>query len=416
MGGSGLLGGNGEDVAYVFTTWGQSWVCFFFLLSGFGPAYSRLSRRPQNGTLQQPGGSDEGSTLRSLLPTPNTLLKRLIAVYPAYVLSLVLALLVRALEPKAAQPLLNGGLLAFEFLLVQDWIPGAAACAWDASLQSNLSFVQAAGFKPCTADSTFVNSADWYVSCLAFLWLFENAFFRLGASAARRGLPGLSVALGGLLLWMIAWPYAGLPSIWSHVSAVWGQNTMDILAFLHVYFAGVWLAFVLDFRARSNCAPLLGGWAASCASVVLLGVFFVNLKPADVMSWFKYFGAFLPLHALIIAGVVEGDAFSRLLGLWPLPLVSTELAYPIYIAQMPVLNFVLLSPTVAALPLGTAMVVHLLVLLPVATVMAVLQKGILSVARPLLGAQAPHAPGTKGLVTKSDMEVAVSPGCVDCVC
>ena len=265
-----------------FSGWGSTWVCFFFMVSGFGPAHSRLMRAPV-------AWKNDVGPLR---PQGRTLARRLLNVYAPYALALTLILLIRyAAFPKenhGVEPLLerllpvlrhasnhsanalligrevaegakpeqnalplvsemspslppaniqrlpepssnpgcNGVLITLEYLMLHAWLPTLARCAIahafrtypfaDDGACSALEHDIRDNTKSAHDTLLIYNEPDWYVSVLAFYWLLENAFFELGAVAARRGGAGFSMALGMILLWMFIWPYAGFPDIWEH--------------------------------------------------------------------------------------------------------------------------------------------------------------------------------------------------------
>lgn len=68
-----------HEAPHAFLHWGETWVSFFFLLSGFGPAYVRMHACP--------AGAEEDHL--PLLAQWRTVLRRLAAVYPVYLVALL---------------------------------------------------------------------------------------------------------------------------------------------------------------------------------------------------------------------------------------------------------------------------------------------------------------------------------------
>jgi len=125
--------------------WGSAWTQFFFMLSAFVLAYSEMARPPRkNGNV-------------SLLQYVR---KRLVVIYPSYVLSLVMCIV----DPRTKTPF-EWSVLPLHLLLLQAWFP---IChnyrEW--------------GFVQCSAWAW--NGEAWFLSVLFFYWLFlrplANAF------------------------------------------------------------------------------------------------------------------------------------------------------------------------------------------------------------------------------------------------
>jgi peptidoglycan/LPS O-acetylase OafA/YrhL len=323
--------------------WGQAWVPFFFMMSGFGPAHSRLMRTPVGSAASV--GID-------VLPSASTLTRRLLAVWPLYALALLFTVVLTLSQhpPWVDRPplALDGPLLTLEFLMLHDWLPTA--------VRNRMLGTKVTG----TSDYRY-NPPGWYVSTLAFFWLLESALFKLHAAAARCG-GGLGVfyALFLLLVWMAAWPFGSLPSVLLGRTLISSVQAPHPIVYMHQYAFGVWLAFFVHHRAAANRPPLLCGWAFSLASASLVAVFTL-FRATDRVN-LKEFGVLMPLYALLILGAIESsrgtnseqplsrDLGCRLLSVWPLPLIGNELAYPVYILQEPVhvlLNLTILRQGVA---------------------------------------------------------------------
>lgn len=387
-----------------FCDWGTTWVSFFFMLSGFGTTHSRLSRPPP-ASSSAPASSSCGD----LLPRMATLFRRWIGVWPAYAFAIALILLYATREPPT--PPISPPLLTIELLMVQEWLPPGL---WRQLLP--LSTEHAEAYAHTSYNE--LNSEDWFISVLVFIWLMENAIFELFALAARRGrlcpalpLDGLGVALAALLLWVVLQPCVGFPPVWDRL---WPSAALvDILKpmrYVHHYAAGVWLAFFL--HQRTHRPPLLSGFAASTAALALLSLFLsAPLGREDITIWAKNVGVLLPLYGLLIGGMVEGDRLvCSVLDRWPLPSVSTELAYPVYIVQKPARMIAALARCGAATAgceatttVGAMYALTLAVLLPMSAFVAIcVNKPVVTLARYLL-------PATMGVRTAHPSASAAAP-------
>lgn len=332
---------------WIFFDWGRCWVSFFLLLSGFGPAHSRLSRQRGFSSATEnllPGASLQTrccTRMSLLLPTGKTLFRRLLSVYPIYLVGMGWVLACRM--GMQDWPFPNAVNFLLELFLVADWIPASARCSilvWidpDSPIASTCEGLLAGNQQYGAAYSTnaILNWPTWYVSCLAFFWLFETAFFELAAAAARRGSLGFVEGLGGIVLWMLVWPYAGLPEVWNKFPLVSGLQRIEPLCFVHHYFAGVLLAFFIHHRAAIGAPPLLCGFASTIGTLAMILVFMIDggVNPYT----HEQFGTLLPIFALMIIGMVEGDdPMCSLLNIPPLPRMGTELSYAMYVLQMPV--------------------------------------------------------------------------------
>lgn len=96
---------------YGGSAWGATWVPFFFLLSGFGPAHSRL--------LDEALDEADASSPPPLCMSLATLLRRLAAVYPTHALGVLTSACVGLAR---AEPLRIRE-LAVELLLLHAWLP-----------------------------------------------------------------------------------------------------------------------------------------------------------------------------------------------------------------------------------------------------------------------------------------------------
>lgn len=172
--------------------WGKVWVGFFMMLSGFGAAHSRLV------ASNLAAIAAEGPVLPSL----RTIARRLASLYPTFLVSLLLVLLGRGLAygddtfshngtiATDNGPVYGDGKTVLEFFLVRSWLPVVFS-----------------------GPPAMLNKPDWFISALAFCWLFEPAFIRLAAAlcsyAGRGNIPWL--AIGSLLVYLLACPLTTFP-------------------------------------------------------------------------------------------------------------------------------------------------------------------------------------------------------------
>ena len=299
-----------------------SWLTFFFALSGFGPAYSKLlTWRRAGGTigLVQPS--------QRLSDVPRTLLRRWISVYPTYLLALLMSVVAAAKVDAAPwqKPQLWPG-LATDALLLQAYFPADVKV-----LGSNI-----------------YNMPAWYVSAMVVLWLLEGPCYALGACCARRGWAGLAAGALLCVTWAIFWPWAAFDPLWRCSENWHSWRDVQGLRYWHCYLAGVLLAFVVHARAERQRPPVV--WAATVAVALLAALFSLNLswvglrQPTEwVQTNLIDFSGLLPLYCLLIWGLAEGaDPLARLFALRPLPLVGRHLAYGVYVLQSPVHTFMVL--------------------------------------------------------------------------
>jgi hypothetical protein len=184
-----------------------------------------------------------------------------------YVLAFLLSWLTRCLAMRGGcsqtgQTCYDPGQLIFEGLALHVWVPASV-------------------FR-----HTY-NSAGWYVSALAFCWLFERASIRLAAMAqvyAGDGkLPWAGMA--GVALYIVASPTASFPYTWRPLIYVQAWRS------LHVYFTGAMLAAYLHSRAQAGLPPFR--FAATLALLSIIGIFSLpnTILPRDPPS-----GSHLPSH------------------------------------------------------------------------------------------------------------------------
>ena len=303
--------------------WGASWVPFYFLLSGFGPAHSRLL---------------QNSTVNPLCPSISVLLRRLAAVYPMHVLGVLLSASVAIARGES----IRLGTLTLELLLLHAWMPASWTLGYCADAA-------------CTRwVSLAYNMPTWFVSVLMGYWFLEPSAFRLGSVVCRQSWPMLSCAVLNAI-WVLVWPWARCPLTWG--TKWW--NAVDVLTYVHLYASGAILAHMLHERAKhgvmrhrqSQRRPMR--WMASAAAILLTCIFGLDLRmlfgpkcdPTLIDHWTHKVDVLLPLHAMLLLGLAEGDdPLSIALSMRPLPWLR-HLALGVYLLQ---------APTYEALTLATS--------------------------------------------------------------
>lgn len=298
--------------------WGASWVPFYFLLSGFGPAHSRLLQELH---VEQP-------QKLPLQPSRLTLWRRLAAVYPTHVLGVLLSLGAAMASHKPPR----FGELSLELVLLHAWVPASWSLGYCVD-------------EACTDYvSIAYNMPSWFVSVLMGCWLLEAPAFRLGAHLCRLRHTAVWSALL-FVVWVLAWPWARCPLTWNQ--RWW--NAVDVLTYIHLYAAGAVLAHVMHARAARG-APALS-WAASVAAAGLAALFALDTRwllgtradPMFIDHWTHKVGLLLPLHALLVVGLAEGtDPLARLCATRPLPALR-HLALGAYLLQAPTYELLTLA-------------------------------------------------------------------------
>ncbi|CAK0794261.1 unnamed protein product [Prorocentrum cordatum] len=144
----------------VFAEWGSAWTQFFFVLSGFVLAYVEMAR-----PVSKAPNISQLEYLR----------KRLITVYPTY----LLALLLRMLTNRIYHPAFDWAVLPMHVLLIQSWVP---ICIEKEAHPREIcvDFPIACG----PADSHVLcatqrwNGVAWFMSCLVVYWLLLRPLAR----------------------------------------------------------------------------------------------------------------------------------------------------------------------------------------------------------------------------------------------
>lgn len=312
-------------VAYHFlaAAWGQTWVPFFFLVSGFGATHSHLQRHGFDGAE---------ASCSALLPRPSTLVRRLAGVYPTFAFSILLSFVAEAtVSPQSYRDAVRPSVLVAQLLLVETWIPRALWYPTHATHRT----------PPSVPEPDWYNIPSWYVSALAFYWLLEPLAIACASALYRTpqrfgGLWGTTLLwLLLTILWVAAWPFALCPLTWGGLDVEW--TWVIALAYVHIFVCGACLAALLHARALAGCAPTR--CAASLATVVLVPLLLTPaawLPPNFISLWCKRVGLLTPLHALLVLGLAEGadPLATHLLARWPLPQLK-DLALGIYLLQEP---------------------------------------------------------------------------------
>ena len=155
-----------------FVTWGSSWVPFFFVLSGFGAAYSQVGKV----------GLQAASSTGPLFPDWRTLMRRALAVWPMVLFAIAVTLPVKTLpgainfgftEPLSAVHMARQ--VFIESFMLQAWFP--------------TDFFVMTPYQ--------INGPAWYVSALALAWFYEPLVIRLAAlgTVGRQGAVPVSALM-----------------------------------------------------------------------------------------------------------------------------------------------------------------------------------------------------------------------------
>ena len=361
------------------------------MLSGFGTARSELLRCTMGSPHEKP------ASLAKLIPSGSTLLRRLLGVYPTYLIALLLGLsrapellnaLSRALSGRDAQP----GSVLFEPTFTGPMDEAKTLERW---LIVSLEALLLHAYVPATMTKLplTLNPPDWFVSALTLCWLLERVALRI-ASDMQRWLSG-SGSTARLLLamvaWMLLWPPVCCPLTWGgctpYGAACEGLDhhwySIAALQYVHHYVIGVLLAVELHARralvttassthervptdvrcgATSACTWMRTSCSATTACLALCGVFCVDLTWAGgpnaswkatphgwyapmwlYASWFSKVGLLAPIHWLLLAAIAEGGDvfFEGLARRFPRALAyCREVSLPIYLLQWPVHSWV----------------------------------------------------------------------------
>ncbi|KAH8061209.1 hypothetical protein JL722_4514 [Aureococcus anophagefferens] len=298
------------DDVYLYG-WGYTWVPFFFMLSGYVLAHSRLASRDP-----------------SKVERPTTYLaKRLATVYPAYAVGLFLALGVRVARGVA---LPETKWMLYQAFLLQ---------AFDRATEQVFQFHSAGQGFHC-----------WFLSCLVPYWLLFGPVY---AKVRNASLEACFAAL--VVLSLIPWLLVLVPELadedneWYRRHAVGDTSSAtDLwvvflkfhpLCYFHVFLYGVVLARLranLKAGADGPLARFLGAVARGSATAGFGGLLLVFLA-RDLRPAAHKLSCRLPLQAMILVGLSPIDAgraadpvaaaFAKL------PAFFGDISYPQYVLQ-----------------------------------------------------------------------------------
>jgi len=266
--------------ALAYPEWMKSWIPFFFMLSGFVATYSKLMKEEH---LKE-------DSLFDLLPQPRTILRRLASIYPTYL---------------AALGLSAGAAVAHV---------GISVAIHPTSLIQEALLLQTELFADCVMQS--YNIPGWFVSALAGFWILEQPLFTIAAAGVRH--LGLFLAILCVVVFSLCWPLARCP--FTYASDKHRDLQQSCLSYLHQYFLGILLAFLFHWRAGSTdtVVRISRRYLASFATAALFIMFFMDPRHlgGDVFFIdrnFREFGIAMPLQAMFILGLAEGeDPIARL--------------------------------------------------------------------------------------------------------
>ena len=299
------------------------WVDFFFMLSSFGAAHSRMHKV----------SLERIATEEPILPSPTGLLRRLAAIYPTFLVAFLLSWMGRCLatrgdcETPYAFTCYHPAQLILEGLGIRDWFPyvGLIPQPPEAGQGHQLAY----------------NEPAWFVSALLFCYLFERAFIRLAAMgqvyAGKGNVPWATIV--GVGLYLVTSPTANFPFTWANSCSI------AALKALHKYFCGSVLAAYLHSRADAGYEPnWLMRFAATGSLLVFIGLLFLNFafdpdSSRDLCVRIRDAGATLVLYTLMIAGLAgNADPIARCLNALPpwLNDLARDLSGGVYLLQEPV--------------------------------------------------------------------------------
>lgn len=299
---AGLLGQDCGD--YSFAAWGESWVHFFFLLSGFGTAYSRIHKLAVAPADADHSGCDccDTSMWSKLMPTPSAIMRRYVAIWPLYFVATILCVIVEC------------GVLGvtFEFnpflcetLAVQAYAPTSYLCS--------------AG-KPESQIVNGYNVPAWFISALIACWILENVMFKL-ATMGTKSLVAMLTSVAALYTWTFFWPLCHFPFFYTSVSG--GEIVQPIssvnfwpdaielkgLQYLQIYMSGMLLAWWVHRRADSGEPPIPYAGCIGLLAVVALCSALPVTNVVVLSAWWNsgLTSPFLIPHALLLIAFAEQD-------------------------------------------------------------------------------------------------------------
>ena len=284
------------------SSWGFTWVPFFFVLSGFVLTYARLASGKPNA-----------------VDMPLTIVwKRTAGIYPMYAVTLCMTAAVRMS--------LGTALPSFLTLLSQTVL-----------MQS---------FSPYLATASMAMHC-WFLSCLLvywvlFRWLYlgvlrlnlAGTIFALAACAA---LPWLTIAVPAAVGSSAGW-YDGSGEVSDDPKGFWlAFLKFNPLCYLHVFIFGMVLAKLRQFL-KGTPAGLIAFEGEACVTGALgyLGLLWVflhrEIRPAGALLSARL-SVLLPLQGMVLLGFSGNRSYlSRMLSWRPLRVLG-DLSYAQYLLQ-----------------------------------------------------------------------------------
>lgn len=312
--------------------WGGMWTQFFFMLSGFILSYAEMARPPLP--------ADKVSTLQYVR-------KRLIVVYPCYLLSILLTAFANT-----GQDPFEWAILPLHLLLMQAWFP---ICH----------HFPERGYISCSAWRW--NGEAWFISVLMFYWLILRPLANL---MRRLSLIGAFTVV--CICCFLSFGLSGFGNLEAESHSMRNNEiTMTIKAspvgYLHVFVAGIACArlFILTsmrdaetgdrvtdetrrvaLDKRSTPFILRYGCCFGYALYIFMVIFMRSPycsdddQPQCPKNLVLHNGALIPVMGLVLLGAAAGaDPLAEWVFKWRPFLVLGQLSYVQYLMQKPVWNF-----------------------------------------------------------------------------
>lgn len=286
-----------KSVPCNFALWGQSWVTFFFLLSGFMITYSQL---------QKPDPSQMGTVSAFMT-------RRLASTYPLY-LSACLSRMAISLCLGTAVPSSWWTSLPLYLLMVQTW-------TWETCANSMF----------CCQTWSRVT---WYIADLVFYWLcFFYVFPRFKALSDRASELGF---LFGVMCTCV-WPCVIYLKFGAGDAIPWEDPLVRLalyhpFSFAHVFWSGMCLAKVFVSRSKLVGVNMILRCSSELALAILI-LAFLLVGMSETLVFCVRSGMLLPVQALFLWGLAAEDGvLPRLLCRRPLPRLG-DLSLGLYVLQ-----------------------------------------------------------------------------------
>lgn len=282
-----------RDDGHQFWAWGQTQVSFFFVLSGFVLTYSQLNK-PEPWKLER---------------VITFMYKRVMSIYPLFVVSLIIACL--RSRPWPFSVWTN---LPFQLMMLQAWF-------WPQCVQ--IPDDQQQQFWVCNDG---LNGMAWYVSCLVFFWLvWHFTFPRLILPMSTRTS---FISLCTALLFTSVWPIIFLKG-WGDTGEIPWQNDIVWVAMfnpfsnIHIFFCGIFLAklFVARTSVPDVRKDIVGvtiqnrhysfsaeiAFAALFAICILVGINTPVFKMTYLLIILARVGLLVPLQMMLVWGLAAEE-------------------------------------------------------------------------------------------------------------